>query len=114
MSNLFLNAVPILGIEFMDSTWITVAIVLSVVGEIAMGVFAAITDKSLDDSAFFTSVGWIFVCIFWPAMLLIIVGIVAVAIPLFVGYYVPKWIAKYVNYLKEKKRKGVNKLMYKD
>ena len=113
MSNFFLNAVPILGIEFMDSTWITVAIVLIVVGEIAMGAFAAITDESID-YVFFASLGWIFVCIFWPVMFLIIVGIVAVAIPLFVGYYVPKWIAKYVNYLNEKKRKGVNRLMYKD
>lgn len=114
MTNILLNAVPIIGgIEFMDSTWITVAIVLIVVGEIVMGAFTAITDESLD-CAFFTSLGWIFVCIFWPAVLLIIVGIVAVAIPLFVGYYVPKWIVKYVKYLNEKKRKGVNKLMYKD
>jgi hypothetical protein len=52
--NIFLNAVPTLGIEFMDSTWITVAIVLIVVGEIAMGAFAAITDESID-CVFFAS-----------------------------------------------------------
>lgn len=113
MSNLFLNAVPTLGIEFMDTTWITVAIVLIVVGEIAMGVFAGITDESLDCVAF-ASMLWIFACIFWGATLLVLVGIIAVAIPLFVGYYVPKWIAKYVSHIKQKKRNGVNKLMYKD
>lgn len=97
----------------MDATWITVAIILIVVGEIAMGAYAAITDESLE-CVIFASMLWIFACIFWGATLLVLVGIIAVAIPLFVGYYVPKWIAKYVNYLKEKKRKGVNKLMYKD
>jgi hypothetical protein len=113
MSNLFLNAVPTLGIEFMDSTWITVAIVLIVVGEIAMGAFAAITDESID-CVFFASLGWVFVCIFWPATLLLFFGIIAVVTPLFIGYYVPRWIGKYVKNIKEKKRKGVNKLMYKD
>ncbi len=111
--NIFLNAVPTLGIEFMDTTWITVAIVLIVVGEIAMGAFAAITDESLD-YVFFASILWIFVCIFWGAALLILLAIIAVAIPLFIGYYVPKWIGKYVSHIKEKKRNGVNKLMYKD
>ena len=113
MTNLFLNAVPTLGIEFMDATWITVAIILIVVGEIAMGIFAAITDESLD-CVFFASILWVFVCIFWGATLLLLVGILAVTIPLFVGYYVPKWIAKYVKHIKQNKRNGVNKLMYKD
>ena len=80
MMNIFLNAAPLWGIEFMDVTWITVAIILMVVGEIAIGVFVAITDESLD-CAFFISLIWIFVCIFWLPVLLIIVGIVAVAIP---------------------------------
>jgi hypothetical protein len=113
MMNIFLNAVPTLGIEFMDATWITVAIILIVVGEIAMGVFAAITDESLD-YVFFASILWVFVCIFWGATLLVLVGILAVTIPLFVGYYVPKWIAKYVKHIKQNKRNGVNKLMYKN
>lgn len=113
MTNLFLDAIPYLGIEFMDATWITVAIVLIVVGEIAMGAFAAITDESLD-YVFFGSIIWIFVCIFWGATLLVLLGIIAVIIPLFVGYYVPKWFAKYVSHIKKKKRNGVNKLMYKE
>ena len=47
MTNLFLNAVPFLGIELMDKTWLTVAIVLIVIGEIAMGIYATITNESL-------------------------------------------------------------------
>jgi hypothetical protein len=113
MTNLFLNAVPTLGIEFMDATWITVAIVLIVVGEIAMGVFATVTDESLD-SMFFPSIALVFMCIFWPCILLILSGVIAVAIPLLAGFYIPKWIGKYVSHIKEKKRNGVNKLMYKD
>lgn len=113
MMNMFLNADPLWGLKFMDATWITVAIILIVVGEIAMGVFANVTDDCLE-SMFFPSLLLVFFSIFWPCVLLIIVGAVIIAMPLLVGYYIPKWIIKYVNHLKEKKRKGVNKLMYKD
>ena len=113
MSNLFLNAVPFLGIEFMDVTWLTVTVILIVVGEIGMGIFATVTDESLD-TMFFPSIALVFFSIFWPIMLMILAFCLAIAIPLFGGYYIPKWILKYVNHLKEKKRMGVNKLMYKD
>lgn len=113
MTNLFLNAVPFLGIELMDKTWLTVAIVLIVIGEIAMGIYATITNESLD-SMFFPSIALAFICAFWPCVLLILAGCLAVAVPLFGGYYVPKWFIKYIKYLKRKKREGVNKLMYKD
>lgn len=97
----------------MDATWITIAVVLIVVGEIAMGVFATVTDERLDNM-FFPSIVLVFLSVFWPCILLLIIGAVIIAIPLLMGYYIPKWILKYKKYLKEKKRKGVNKLMYKE
>ena len=92
----------ILGLQFMDSTWLTVAIILMIIGLIVIGYFYD------DDGPLVVLEGLCVVCacLFWPIILAgaILIGFLALPILLV------KRFKKVKEKRKEKKKKFMNQI----
>lgn len=71
----------------MDGTWLTVAIILMVIGLIIVGYFYDSDDGPLVALEGVVVIG---MCLFWPVVFLFIGGCCIIAVPILLGYWVKK------------------------
>lgn len=83
-----------IGLQFMDSTWLTVAVILTIIGLIVIGYFYDDDDGPLVVLEGLCVVG---ACLFWPIVLAGAIFIGALALPILLGIRFKK--------VKEKRKK---------
>ena len=87
----------LLGLEVFGTTWWIVAIILSIIGLVVAGYFYDSSDGPLIVLEGLCVIG---LCIFWPFILIITIGVGIVSIPIILG----KYARNGVNKRKEKKK----------
>ena len=90
------NAINPFGLEFMDGTWLTVAIILMVIGLIIIGYFYDADDGPL---VLLEAVCVFGMCVFWPVVLSLVIFCCVLALPILLG----KWVRDGVKKRKKKK-----------
>lgn len=109
MSNLFLIAVPTLGIEFMDNAWLIGSVVIIAVCEIVLGVMASMRNDVDFNMAIGLTMVIVFVGLFWPIFVVLGIIVLLIITPFLIG----KYSSKFIKYLDNRKVNDVNKIMYK-
>lgn len=96
--------IEISGFTLTTNTWLICSIIFGVIGLIAVGIT---NYDSFDDDAFGASLGIVFLCWFWPIILVIIVFCGVVLIPIYIGRFIGKGIDA-LEKRKKKKLKNMN------
>ena len=89
----------IFGLQFMDSTWLTVAVILIIIGLIIIGYFYDDDDGPL---ILLEGVCVVGVCLFWPIILALAILIGVLALPILLGIRFKKMKEKRKEKKKEK------------